>query len=253
MRTARLYLILPVVLWLLLPGRGTAQTVNAQPGATPEEGRSQLVLPDLNVLLDSALAHSPLLKANRLEQEQIREELIKIRKNWIEYLYLEGSGRYGRFNLLTLSESTAVQSTPYGLLSSNEQGSYYGGVSLKIPLSAVSQKQNDRNIARLDLERAGLQGEQLALDIRQVIISEYYVLKSLKEKTGINLEVLQTIEINYLKAQRDLENNRIDYAEFSRIAESWGKSKNEYSQSVHDFHAQYRILENLAGLSRKSF
>lgn len=240
MKPCRQYILTAIMLWMWIPF-----ALYSQADGTNED---VLQIPELDILIDSALEHSVLLRLNKVEYEKAKQELKLSRKTWSDYIYMEASGKYGRFDLTTITQST-TDTDLSGMVLQNEQFTYFAGVSVKYPLSGLVKQKNEKKIVKLDIEKNYLEAEQIRQDIIQLITDEYYQLKYFKQRISSSLEVLQTLEINFLKATRDIESGRIKLEEYSRIVESKGKAKNEYDKAVTDFYSRYYKLQYIVGFT----
>jgi len=205
-------------------------------------------LPSLDVLIDSAILYSPLLDAQYELNLQLKEELKIQKKNWTDYIYIEGSGRYGLYNQVTVSEVVTNDLTQSGLKLENEQFSYYAGMSVKLPLSAIGNKKNEKKIKELKISQAQFETKKLEGEISQLVIEIYYKLKSYEEIMQVSFSTFQTMEISVLKAQKDLENGRIEIDEFTRLVGAKGKAHEGYLQAKNNFYMMFKKLELITGL-----
>lgn len=231
------HIILTLSVWPML----FAQIDNVQDSTMFE-------LPSLTDVITGALQHSPLLKVKSLEIKENHHELSKSKKNWMDYVYVEGAGNYGLFDQVVLSGISSDGETNTGLLTKNKQIRYYGGVSIKLPLSSVSKRKDEIQITRLRLESAEQEYIQLQKDIKQVIIDEYYQLKYMEESMKTFHSIYKTLEISYLKAEREVKNGRMGINEFALLASTVGKAKDDYYKAKNNFQAQYHRLQNLSGI-----
>ncbi len=213
-----------------------------------EVDTTSFILPPLTTVINGALEHSPLLKSKSLEIRENHHELNKSKKNWMDYVYVEGATNYGLFDQVVLSNATTDGENSTGLLTKNKQVRYYGGLSVKLPISSVSKRKDDIEITRLRLEGAEQEYIQLQKDIKQIIIEEYYRLKYMEESMNTFHSIYKTLEISFLKAEREVKNGRIDINEFAQLASTVGKSKDDYYKAKNNFQAQYHKLQNLAGI-----
>ncbi|MBV5343472.1 TolC family protein, partial [bacterium] len=92
----------------------------------------KLIIPSLEVCIQSALTNSPLLKANEQQIEKLLEEIKIKKKSWLDYVQIDANSRYGLFNQLTLSESTG--GADIAVQQAKEQFNYFAGLSIKLPL-----------------------------------------------------------------------------------------------------------------------
>lgn len=206
-------------------------------------------LPPLLALVDSAKKHSPLLQKKGEEIKVLAQELKLQRKAWSDYIYLEGSTRYGLFNLISISSESATPSDKVGVQSANEQVNYYAGISIKLPFSGLLKQPNKVKIKKHMLRKNQLELEGIAQEIEKVVTDEYYVLKTLEENTTVAQDILQTLEMSYQKAKHDLKKGQIKLDEFAMLVSTFGKAKQGYNKSRNSFFAQHKRLQIICGVA----
>jgi outer membrane protein TolC len=181
--------------------------------------------------------------------EGIQEEIKTERKRWMDHIYFEGAANYGIYDNLVVNRISNSVDVSTGIITRNEQFRYYGGVSLKLPLSAISSSSSKIKAKRLLKEQAGYKMQQLKEDIKQLIIEQYFQLKYLQESMNTYNKITQTLEISLLKAEKDLINGHMDFDDYGILVSTTGKSKNDYLKAKNSFYAQYNKLESLSGLT----
>jgi outer membrane protein TolC len=210
-----------------------------------------LIIPSLTEIIDVAFIHSPLLKAKTKAIEVIGEETKIERKRWMDHIYFEGATNYGVFDHLIISGQTSNNDYNTGILTKDEQVRYYGGIRLKLPLSAISSSSNYVKVKRLKEEQVGYELLQLQEDLKLIIIEEYYQLLYLRESMHSCNRINQTLEVSYLKAEKDLLNGHMEIGEFALLASTSGKAKNDYLKAKNDFYSQYTRLQTITGTNLK--
>ena len=226
----------------------TAEPRDVTPGV-PIEQEDQLRLPPLRAVIDSALKYSPLLQTKVRDLAILDQESAVDRRKWLDYLYVEGAANYGVFNQFFRSQIQEEGESAVGTLNQAAQGQYFAGVSVKMPLSTFLNRSNQSNIRRFEREKIQWEQEEIRRNIRQTIIEEYYTLRFMHESLSTFLETYETLNLSYVKAQKDIENSRMKLDEFGRIAAALGKAKNEYIKAKNDYYAQFELLELFAGVS----
>ncbi len=209
---------------------------------------SFMKVPELSELIEAALIHSPLLKARIKETEALRQEVIIDKKKWMDYIYLDGAGNYGMFDQVIIRGLHNEASSSLGLISRSEQIRYYGGVSVKIPLSALMSRNNNIRHKELIAESSEYLALQVQSNIRQIVIEEYYQLKYLEESVKTFLNIYETLNISYLNAKQELQQGRMDLNNFAILVSTVGKAKDDYLNAKNNYYAQYRMLQDLAGI-----
>lgn len=205
-------------------------------------------IPTLTRLIESALQHSPLLNAKTIDKKSVEQQIAIEKKKWMDYLYIEGAGNYGMFDQLVISGYNTEGSVNTGLLSRSEQIRYYGGVSVKLPISSLTSRKNELNKNYFQLEQTNYEILELQKQIKQLVIKEYYQLIYFQESMENFFTILQTLQISSLKAENDLLNGHIDLNEFAQISSITGKAGEDYLKAKNNFYAQYHKLQNLTGI-----
>lgn len=208
-----------------------------------------LLIPPLNMVIEAAYENSPLLKAKSKIIEEIGQEVIIEKRKWMDHIFIEGSANYGMYNHMVISGYSTYNDPRDGYMSKNEQIMYYGGVGIKLPVSSVLSRGNHIKAKRLKQERVEYEKQQLLEDIKQLIIEEYYQLIFLQQSMVTFNKVNLTLEISYLKAEKDVLNGQMDLNDFALLVSTTGKSKNDYLKAKNSFFAQYNKLQSLTGIT----
>ena len=205
-------------------------------------------LPPIELVIEYAIANSAFVK-EQIKQNEIKLKDLQIEKRtWMNYLFLEGAANYGMYDNLFVQNNTTDTRATTGALNRNEQTAYYAGVGLKLPLSALTNRGRTLKKRKLEIEKAQHQREDAEKQIEHVIIELYYALKYLEESMHAYLEIYQTLEISYQKAQKDLLNGRTELDDFALLSSTTGKAKNDYLKAKHTFMSEYKKLESFTGL-----
>ena len=206
-------------------------------------------IPGVDVFIQSALKNSPLMKISDVEMQQILEKLKIEKKKWSDYLYADGIIRYGLNDQLIVNGQTGVSTTNYTLNSANKQLTYYGGLSIKLPLSEFLSKKSQLKILNYTLNESKCRKEQTEQELTNIVIEEYYKLIKFNQIFQVNLDVLQTLRISYMKAQKDVANGLMEINDFASIVISKGKAEEGYYNAQNDYYTQYRKIQVLTGLN----
>ena len=209
-------------------------------------------IPPLEVILDAALERSFLLKAKGLESGSIYQEMSIKKKKWLDYVFIEGATSYGMFDQVVVNQESGNTQPGAATLTRSEQIRYYGGLGLKLPVSAIASRRNELEIKRLALKKTEMEELQLREELKKSIIDEYFKLLYLQESLKTFQEIFHTLEISYMKAERELLNGRIALSEYALLASTVGKSKDDYFKAKNNFYAQYYKLEQITGMEFNS-
>jgi outer membrane protein TolC len=213
------------------------------------EAPAKKEIPTLEELIHAALENAPMLKARMSEADAARQDVRITQKNWMNHINFDAAANYGMYDQLVVrgfDDATVIPSTQ---LSRGEQLRYYGGASLKIPLSAITTRRNQIQYKQNMLESAHQQVLLEQQAIRETVIKEYYNLLYMEQSVATYHEIYQTLEISFSKAERDMQQGRIEIRDFAALITTLGKARDEYNKARTDYFAQYRYMQLLTGLN----
>ncbi|MCW3787465.1 TolC family protein [Plebeiibacterium sediminum] len=213
------------------------------------EDSTVVQLPSLEFVISNAIENSALVK-DKLTQTDIKhEELDLERGSWAKYLFVEGAANYGKYDRIVMQENRTDVVLNSGSLSSSEQTTYYSGVSLKLPLSAITGRSKEVSKKKLEIQKSIYEKDEAIQQLKYFIIDLYYETQFLNESMHNHFEIYQTLEISYEKAKKDLFSGKTDINDFAILSSTVGKARNDYLKAKNNFLAQYLKLEKATGVS----
>lgn len=204
-------------------------------------------LPELNVLLDSAMIHSPLLKVSDKQISQVIEQIKIEKRSWSDYFSLDANAKYGLYNQLTLSDVTTNPNNTLSIPSKNQQFNYFFGLTFKMPLSDLANKGNKLKILNENISEKQQQREQFQQQLQQLIIEEYYNLEFLTKSVKINQDILQSLSISLMKSDKDIQSGFITMESYNTMLVQKGKAEENYFKVKSEYYAQYKKLVLITG------
>lgn len=207
----------------------------------------KLLIPELDECIQSALKNSPLLKVNDQQIESLLEEIKIKKKSWLDYLQIDANTRYGLFNQLTLTESTGSTSPDIAIQQAKTQLNYFAGLSIKLPLSYFVNNKSEQKILKNSIKESELKKEDLKNEISKLVVIEYFKLKNFTDLLDAQQNNLQTTQIDYLKAKKDVQNGMLGITEFASISTSYTKAIEAFMKTKNEYYTQIYILKILTG------
>lgn len=207
-------------------------------------------IPELSFFINQALNNSPLLNSTQEDLKKIREEIKMEKTSWLSYFFIDANARYGLFNQLTINEQVSGDPDNVATLSNKQQLNYYGGLTIKIPLNTFSTRGSRLRILKSEYTQAELKKEALRQEISSIIIEEYFKMKYSQETFLSYQEMVQTENITYLQAKRDLENGVINMNEYSLIVTSKVRAEEMYLKMKNDFYSQFYKILIISGIKK---
>lgn len=237
---------------LLIAGQITLCTDGySQPGISLKNGVNAhelavdsfiLKLPGLESLIDSAIAHAPILKISGIDLRMKELAISNARKSWSKNI-ISGSASYNYGDNLIISENLGI-----GQLSTDSKASshYSVGFSMKIPLTSFFDHQDLRK-AKMEMEKSESERLLLVKSIREDVNTRYLNLTNAYQKYKILLSDFESYEINLQNAERDFLNSRISVQELTSSKTAYSKAKLELAEAKTGFTNAIWLLEELVG------
>lgn len=231
-------LIISVLSWI----NGAAQDslVNDQ---TSESYK--LLIPELGVLIDSALANNGMLNYRIGEIEVKKANLKAKRRNWTRNFGIQADTRYGTFDNFSNNVSGPNTVT---LASTTTQFNYGVGLYLKIPVFDVFNRKSEIKQAKTEISQAKNLVKFQADEIRETVIRQYEDLllrQNLLEIQAINLG---DAKANKAMAEKEFRNGIIPVYEYVRILDVTSGIAREYEKAKSELTLSKKLLENLTGI-----
>jgi outer membrane protein TolC len=79
------------------------------------------------------------------------------------------------------------------------------------------------------------------------VVVEYFKLKNYYDMLDAQQNNLQTTQIDYLKAKKDIQNGMLGMTEFASISTSYTKAVEAFTKTKNDYYTQFYILKILTG------
>ena len=199
-----------------------------------------LLLPPLQILFDSAVERSPMIKfwEAGIDAQQFKIKSAKI--NWMRSVNLEGDYRYGSINNVFVGPTTTQVTT-------SDATRWGTGISLKLPIYEFFNKKNAVGIAVKEKEQAGFQREAAITELKKAIISQYYELLFREQSLKIRNSNMQSTALQLQMTELDFKNGKIAISELVRLSQQHAANQFEYEKEKREFLAALLILEEIIG------
>ena len=135
-----------------------------------------------------------------------------------------------------------------GQVSNAEMWNYGAGVSASLPLSDIIDKKRPKQKAKLKIEQAEIQKEDVIGAVKQTVIGAYYEVLSAQKTLAMNNEVSMSVTLLYEQAKLDFNTNRLSLSEFTERTEAYLNSQNTVELQKYVLMRAVRILEIIVGI-----
>lgn len=235
--------ILLVILVLMSVSQTIAQDLDSNK-ETLEPYR--LLIPKLEVLIDSAWANHGML-AYRRNEINVKEANLKMKKRyWTRNFGIQGDSRYGTF--ANFSENMSSAGGAINLASNTTQLNFGIGVYLKFPVFDIYNRKSDIKQAKAELTQAENLVKFQKDEIREMVIRYYEDLILKQNLMLIRARNLSDARVNLEMAKKEYTNGRLVLYEYIRISDITSGIMAEYEKAKSALMVSKKLLENITGV-----
>lgn len=204
-------------------------------------------LPNVRVLIDSAVANSPSVRYEELKADYYYYEQLSQERYWMEHFSFNLDLNWGVWNFYDTQRSSI--SAPFWVDLNSLRDNFAIGFYIRFPLATIVDRRN----------RIAKQKKWQELSFVQREINRQFVVRETIEAYDMMIQWQNYIRIynDYRKftmiqmqmAQNQFLNGEISTAEYTRLKEIQTRGDIEYQQAIAEFSKNYRILEILTGIN----
>ncbi len=202
-------------------------------------------LPMLEVLIDSAMKNSPLLKMSTHDILIKKQEIKQLKTSWMKNIGFEADARYGVFDNIGLNQYE--NETDQLIFVNNESKRYNAGVYIKIPLSDIIHRSSEIKIMTYEVEKLKAEQNKRAQEIKIMITDLYYDILLTERSLKINGEHKILNQLQSEAAEMDYTNHRISLQELTRIKEAEAKAVIAFEKDHLFYTKSIRQMEFIIG------
>jgi outer membrane protein TolC len=220
-----------------------AQTTPLQDTAS---GKTTLVIPPLNALIDSAIKHNAMIEYRGHEIEAKEANLKSQRTYWLRNVGVQADTRYGTFD--NFSSNANGQSTTL-LAVTSKQFNYGAGLYMKLPIYDLLNRKTQIKQARAEVEQAKSLAQSQEDELRQIVIRQYQETLLKQKLLTIKSQNLGSATVNMEMIEKQFRNGLIPLAEYVRISDMTARIQSEYEMARSEFLLSKQLLEEIAGFT----
>ncbi|QTN39556.1 TolC family protein [Cryomorphaceae bacterium] len=195
-------------------------------------------IPPVDILLDTALKHSPKLAFYNAIVKQREFEVGVAKKEWMHGIRLGGQAQAGNLG------SEALNDINLG---------YIGAVWVQIPLSSIVGRPDEVGAAESLLESARYRADDIEREIIEDVLEEYNQLQLSQRLLVIKADARETAILLMEMAEKGFEDGDLSVSDLARTTDLKSKILTEYEVVRTDYENSYHRLERLVGLPFSRF
>ena len=199
-------------------------------------GIETIQLPPLQVFLD-AVTENASVKRAKSEVEEVKNEYQLQKRDWWNYLRLQGSYSYGRYNVLS---NNSDEYTPlYQTSMASAQHNFNLGASISIPLGDFTNRKLKLKKYRFDIEQLQYQQEEVMEERRLRVLEAYNQVTIQLATIGARAETaalynaqMKIVEYNFIQGKIAIEALALERARRSGAVTAYEQSRVELHNSI---------------------
>ena len=205
----------------------------------------KLLIPRLEVLIESAMKKNGLLLSSKDQIEVQKEELNATKRNWTKHIGFRAESWYGTFNyMLNYSSGNNLFVIP----KSADRANYNLGVYIDIPFYEIFNRKSKIRQARAKVSQVENMFKAQKDEINAMVISYYEDLKLKESQFQIQSVNLSYAKVNMEMAKKEFTNGNIEIYEYIRISDITSGVKIQFEQAKSDLMLAKKLLENYTGI-----
>ena len=206
-------------------------------------------LPNIRVLIDSAVANSPSVRYEELKADYYYYEQLSQQRYWMEHFSFNLDWNWGVWNFHD-TQTSSIGSPPTFRIDLNSlRDNFAVGFYIRFPLATIVDRRNRINKQKKWQELSFVQREINRQFVVQQTIEAYDMMIQWQNYIRIYNDYQKFTEIQMQMAQNQFLNGEISTAEYTRLKEIQTRGAIEYQQAIAEFSKNYRILEILTGIN----
>ena len=204
-------------------------------------------LPNIRVLIDSAVANSPSVRYEELKADYYYYEQLTQERFWMEHFSFNLDLNWGVWNFFDNQRSSISQ--PFWIDLNSLRNNFAVGFYIRFPLATIVDRRNRINKQKKWQELSFVQREINRQFVVRETIETYDMMIQWQNYIRIYNDYQKFTMIQMQMAQNQFLNGEISAAEYTRLKEIQTRGAIDYQQAIAEFSKNYRILEVLTGIN----
>ncbi|HMM10870.1 MAG TPA: TolC family protein [Bacteroidales bacterium] len=206
-------------------------------------------LPNIRVLIDSAVKHSPSVKYEELKADYYYYEQLTVERHWMEHFSFNLDWNWGIWNFHDRQSSTISPPFSISIDLNSVRDNFAIGFYIRFPLATLVDRRNRIAKQKKWQELSFVQREINRQFVVTQVIEAYDMMIQWQNYIRIYNDYQKFTLIQMQMAQNQFLNGEIGTAEYTRLKEIQTRGAIEYQQAIAEFSKNYRTLEILTGIN----
>lgn len=238
------FVLLTIFLWAIV---ARSQTANDYLKNGLEANNIAEKLPPLDSLIAMAKKNNPFLKSFDSTKELGEGKVQLEKRSWLQYLSLDAGYGYGIFD--NLSDQQIAGDPGNQILFSTEQSRFNLGASLKMPVSALINRNRTIKNTKLEAETFKYEQQQAENELRLKVINEYNEVLKFHRLVFINNSIVETFRAQTIRAEKEFADGIINVADYTRLLQMINQAIMALEAQKSDFFKAFMALESTVGVN----
>ncbi len=204
-------------------------------------------LPPLNVLIEAAKEHSPLLKQYNAEIAIRAMKNKSLKRNWSKYISLGASMQYGTYDNYALN-SYSDGLNPIGAITTGQQSRYSVGLFVNLPVYSIYNRNNEINIGQKELEQVRFEKEQITDQLVNQVVEQYSNVLLARKILILRNDDLNSINLQLAMSEKKFKSGQIKLSELVVIQGIQTKAKIDLEKEKNNLYKSLSLLEQTCGI-----
>lgn len=206
-------------------------------------------LPNIRVLIDSAVANSPSVRYEEVKADYYYYEQLTQERYWMEHFSFNLDWNWGVWNFHDTQTSAIANPNTFRIDLNSIRDNFAVGFYIRFPLASIVDRRNRIAKQKKWQELSFVQREINRQFVVQQVITAYDMMIQWQNYIRIYNDYQRFTEIQMQMASNQFLNGEIGTAEYTRLKEIQTRGAIEYQQAIAEFSKNYRILEILTGIN----
>ncbi len=208
------------------------------------EDFNMLRLQPLPAMISAALKYSPLLKVQDRQIESAVNEMLLLRRQWLDNIFLGGSFSFGNGLFFDATQTDAENTAK---LVNRRNALYNLGMTVRIPVGTFIKRPAEVKIAENEIEIALLRRREIELEIRRKVIEYYSLLTHQVRILRIRAESKENAAMAATVAEEFFQQGAMDVGLYNQELTKKTRAEEDFERARYELVLNLLMLREIVG------